>query len=103
MVTGSGARVRIEAELKHVTGSRDHRAFMLGRRGLAPLPDPVALRILSDGAGFALSRLDAARTSIEHTWHPTLDEAKAEAARGYGVGPDDWRDASIAPPGTRGR
>lgn len=91
-------RVCLEAELKHVSGSRDHVAFMVGKGGIARLPDPVALRILSDGAGFALCRLDAARTSIEHTWHATLDAAKEEAARMHGVAADEWTEKRSSPP-----
>jgi hypothetical protein len=64
--------------------------MMVGKGGIAPLPDPVALRILADGAGYSMLRLDKAETSISHTWHPTLEEAKAEAARAFGVGPEDW-------------
>ncbi len=48
--------------------------MMIGRGGVAPLPDPVALRILPDGAGYSMLRLDKAGTSIAHTWHRTLDE-----------------------------
>jgi hypothetical protein len=73
-----------------VSGSKEHVAFMLGRSGMAPLPDPVALRILPDGAGFALLRLDKADASIAHTWHPTLAEAKETAARAYGVADAEW-------------
>jgi hypothetical protein len=76
--------------LKHVSGSKAHLSMMVGKGGLAPLPDPVALRILADGAGYSMLRLDKAGTSIAHTWHPTLDEAKAEAARAFGVGADEW-------------
>ena len=78
------------AELKHVSGSKEHVAFMLGRSGLAALPDPVAMRILPDGAGFALLQLDEAGASIAHTWHPTLAEAKDVAAAAYGVAADEW-------------
>ncbi len=63
---------------------------MVGRGGLADLPDPVALRVVADGAGFTLLRLDASGVSLSHTWHPSLDEAKARAARDYGVAPEDW-------------
>jgi hypothetical protein len=66
-------------------------AFMIGRQGIAPLPDPVALRLIPDGAGYALLRLDKASTSIAHTWHPTLEEARAAAATAYGVADDDWQ------------
>jgi hypothetical protein len=76
--------------LKHVSGSKAHVSMMVGKGGLAPLPDPVALRILADGAGYSMLRLDKAGTSIAHTWHPTLAEAKAEAARAFGVGEEDW-------------
>jgi hypothetical protein len=84
-------RLRLRADLKHVSGSKAHVSMMIGKGGIAPLPDPVALRILADGAGYALLRLDKANTSIAHTWHPTLEDAKAEAARAFGVAEDDWR------------
>ncbi len=64
--------------------------MMIGKGGIAPLPDPVALRILADGAGYSMLRLDKAGTSIAHTWHPALEEAKAEAARAFGVAEEDW-------------
>lgn len=78
------------ADLKHVSGSVAHVSMMIGKGGLAPLPDPVALRILADGAGYSMLRLDKAGTSIAHTWHPTLEEARAEAARAFGIGVEDW-------------
>jgi len=74
-----------------VSGSKEHVAFMIGRSGIAPLPDPVALRLIPDGAGYALLRLDRASTSIAHTWHATLEQAREAAARAYGVAEDDWR------------
>jgi uncharacterized protein YqfA (UPF0365 family) len=78
------------AVLAHVTGSRDHVSLMVGRGGVAPLPDPVALRIIADGAGYAMLRLDKADTSIAHTWHATLEAAKAEASTAFGVAEDEW-------------
>jgi hypothetical protein len=54
------------------------------------LPDPVALRILADGAGYSMLRLDKAVTSIAHTWHPTLEDAKATAAKAFGVAEEEW-------------
>lgn len=83
-------KVRLRAALKHVTGSKERVSLMVGRGGSAPLPDPVALRIIPDGAGYAMLRLDAADTSLAHTWHPTLEAAQAEAAKAYGVAPEDW-------------
>ena len=88
-------RLALRADLKHVSGSKTHVAMMIGKGGIAPLPDPVALRILADGAGYALMRLDKFGASIAHTWHATLDDAKREAARAYGVAEEDWaRDPS---------
>ena len=84
----------LRAELKHVSGSKDHVSMMIGRGGVAPLPDPVALRILRDGAGFSMLRLDKAAASIAHTWHSTLEDAKAEAAKAYGVAPGEWKAES---------
>ena len=83
-------RPRLRAVLKHVSGSKAHVSMMIGRGGVAPLPDPVALRIIPDGAGYSMLRLDKADTSIAHTWHPTLEAAKAEAATAFGVADDDW-------------
>jgi hypothetical protein len=78
------------ARLKHVTGSRARVALMIGRGGSAELPDPHALRILKDGAGYSMLRLDARGASLAHTWHATLEAAKAEAAAVYGVEDADW-------------
>jgi len=64
--------------------------MMIGRGGVAPLPDPVALRIIKDGAGYSMLRLDKAGTSIAHTWHATLEDAKAEAAKAFGVAEAEW-------------
>lgn len=71
--------------------------MMVGRGGVAPLPDPVALRIIPDGAGFSMLRLDKAGTSIAHTWHATLALAKAEAATAFGVADEDWIDEPAGP------
>jgi hypothetical protein len=84
------AREAWRAALKHVSGSKAHVSMMVGRGGVAPLPDPVALRILADGAGYSMLRLDEAGTSIAHTWHATLDAAKAEAAKAFGVAEGEW-------------
>ncbi len=70
---------------------------MVGRGGMTDLPDPVALRVVPDGAGFALIRVDGAGVSVSHTWHATLADAKARAAREYGVGEEDWADEGAGP------
>ena len=83
----------LRAPLKHVVGSKDHVSVMVGRvSGVAPSPDPVALRIIPDGDGVALLRIDKSGTSITHTWHPSIAEAKDRAANEYGVAADEWTD-----------
>lgn len=84
-----GSKV-LYAELKEVVGSTARRSVMVGRGGMADVPDPVALRIVPDGAGVALLRLDGSGISVSHTWHASLDDAKARAAREYGVAEEDW-------------
>ncbi len=80
----------LRAALKQVTGSKERVDVMVGRGGLASLPDPAALRIVRDGAGASLLRLDAHGTSISHTWHASVEDAKAHAAAAYGVAIDEW-------------
>jgi len=80
----------LRAALKQVTGDKDRVDVMIGRGGIARLPDPAALRIVKDGAGYALLRLDAFGASISHTWHPSIDDAKAHASSAYGIAPEEW-------------
>jgi hypothetical protein len=84
------ARQAWRAPLKHVSGDKAHVSMMVGRGGAAPLPDPVALRILEDGAGYSMLRLDKSGASIAHTWHATLDDAKSAAAKAFGVAEGEW-------------
>jgi len=91
--------MRLHAVLKHVSGSKRHVAVMVGRGGVATMPDPVALRILPDGAGYSLLRIAKDGTSVAHTWHRDVDDAKAAAARAYGVAEDEWtEEPRSAPP-----
>lgn len=80
----------MRATLQHVIGSTAQRSVMVGRGGMADVPDPVALRIVKDGAGVSLLRVDSAGVSVSHTWHATLADAKAVAARDYGVADAAW-------------
>jgi hypothetical protein len=82
----------LRAALKHVVGSKERVSLVVGRGGAAPTPDPVSLRILRDGAGFSLLRLDKSATTVSHTWHPTLEEAKERASIEYGVADDEWTE-----------
>lgn len=82
----------MRADLKHVVGSKSHVSVMVGKGGIATMPEPVALRVVRDGAGFSLIRIDKHGASIAHTWHPSLDEAKRVAADEYGVAGNDWRE-----------
>jgi hypothetical protein len=85
-------RAMLRAALRHVIGSTRQRSVMVGRGGLADLPDPVALRVVPDGAGVTLIRVDAGGVSLSHTWHPSLEDAKARAAREFGIADEDWVD-----------
>lgn len=87
-----GKKPSWRALLKHVSGSKEQVSVMVGRGGVAPLPDPVALRLVADGDGCAMLRLDDSGTSLAHTWHPTVEAAKAEAARAFGVADDEWTE-----------
>lgn len=82
----------LRAALKHVVGSKERVTLMVGRGGVARMPEPASLRILRDGAGFSLLRLDEAGTTVAHTWHPTLEDAKDRASIEYGVASDEWND-----------
>lgn len=86
------ALMKLRAAIKHVTGSKRRVAVMVGRGGIGAVPDPVALRVIPDGAGYSLMRLDASGASVAHTWHPTLDDAKAQAASEYGIADADWEE-----------
>jgi hypothetical protein len=82
----------MRAVLREIVGSKARRSVMVGRGGITDLPDPVALRLVPDGAGFALIRVDTSGVSVSHTWHPSLEDAKARAARDYGVADGEWVD-----------
>jgi hypothetical protein len=82
----------LRADLKHVCGSTVRVSVMVGRGGVARMPEPVAVRILRDGAGFSLLRLDKSGASVAHTWHRTLEDAKDRASLEYGIAPGEWRE-----------
>jgi hypothetical protein len=80
----------LKADLEHVVGSKSRMSVMVGKGGIATMPEPATLRIVRDGAGFSLLRIDKHGASVAHTWHPSLDEAKRVAAEQYGV--DEWKE-----------
>jgi hypothetical protein len=82
----------VRAKLKQVSGSRRHLDVLVGRYGASAMPDPVSLRVVRDGAGFSLLRLDAHGVTITHTWHASIEAAKERAAADYGVADDDWAE-----------
>lgn len=84
--------VSLRADLPHVVGDKSRVSVMVGKGGMATMPEPVALRVVRDGAGFSLLRIDKHGASVAHTWHPSIDEAKRVAADQYGLRPDEWRD-----------
>jgi hypothetical protein len=89
---GRHAPLSLRAALEHVVGDKSRVSVMVGKGGMATMPEPVALRIVSDGAGFSLLRIDKHGASTSHTWHPSLDEAKSVAADQYGVRDDHWKE-----------
>lgn len=89
---GRRESVSLRADLEHVVGDKSRVSVMVGKGGMATMPEPVALRIVSDGAGFSLLRIDKHGASTSHTWHPSLDEAKKVAADRYGVRDVDWKE-----------
>ena len=80
------------ARLKHVTGTRTRRELIVGRGGMAEAPDPMSLGIVRDGAGYALLRYDASGIGLGHTWHASIEGARAQAASTYGISEDEWID-----------
>jgi hypothetical protein len=90
---GRHAPLSLRADLEHVVGDKSRLSVMVGKGGMATMPEPVALRIVNDGAGFSLLRIDKHGASVAHTWHPSLDEAKRVAAEQYGVRDDHWRES----------
>lgn len=84
--------VSLRADLEHVVGDKRRVSVMVGKGGIATMPEPVAVRIVQDGAGFSLLRIDKHGASTSHTWHPSLDEAKRVAADQYGVRDADWKE-----------
>ncbi|MBS2017593.1 MAG: hypothetical protein JST00_32235 [Deltaproteobacteria bacterium] len=89
--------MRLRATLKHVSGDARNVSVMVGRGGVAKMPDPVALRIVPDGAGYSLLRIDAGGMSVSHTWHPSLDAAKAKGSADYGISASDWEEEPTSP------
>lgn len=67
-----------------------HMDVLVGRYGAAQMPDPTSLRIVKDGAGCSLLRLDKSGVTITHTWHASVEDAQARAATDYGVAADEW-------------
>lgn len=88
---GDRQPLSLRADLDHVVGSKSRMSVMVGKGGLATMPEPIALRIVRDGAGFSLLRIDKHGASVAHTWHPSLGETKRVAADQYGVAETDWK------------
>ena len=58
---------------------------------IEPIGTIVAVEIIADAAGYLLVGIGSAGSSIADTWHPTIAEAKAQAAFQYGVDGSEWR------------
>lgn len=59
---------------------------------LSELPGPCSLSIVKDDGGFFLLRLDEEGNTIADTWHPSLADAKHQAAFEFSIRDADWRE-----------
>ncbi len=62
----------------------------------APIQAPASLELVQRDGAYYLLHLDDAGQCIADTWHPSIEEAKAQAEFEFGIGPEDWAIASEA-------
>jgi hypothetical protein len=85
--------VRLRAQVKHSTGKTQH--WLAHLAGLTPvkdqpLPVPSWVQIEPATDGYSLLYLDSAENCLTDTWHPSLQEAKAQAAFEFEIRDGDW-------------
>jgi hypothetical protein len=88
--------MRLRARVQRVTGvTRHHRAHIeLGEvRKDEELPAPAAVEIRPEDGAYFLLYLNKHGDCLSDTWHQTLEQAKAQAQREFGIVEDDWEDA----------
>ena len=78
------ARVRCE---KDSLGLNNERA---GSRQTRQMPIPQWVEIEQGIKGYLLIHVYLREGPFVHTWHDTVEEAKAEARADFGIGEDDW-------------
>lgn len=54
------------------------------------IPPPAWVEIVADGEGFFLFYFNAAGNVLTDTWHASLPQAKAQAAREFRIADADW-------------
>lgn len=74
------------AEVRHVVLTIEPGHHPVGRA----LPNVVTAEIRPDRHGCHLLRLDARGVVLTHTWHPTVEDAKAIALLELGIAEDQW-------------
>jgi hypothetical protein len=79
-------RLKLRAAVQHrVIGDAKHQG-----RGPSETPIPALVEIEQDDGGYYLFYLDAAGHYLAHTWHETLDDAKAQAHSELAIEDTEW-------------
>lgn len=84
--------MKLRAKVRRATGATTHSlgGIVEGRPELRPLKTPSVVELVErDGACYLL-HLDDRGKCVADTWHPNVDEAKAQAAFEFDIGPSDW-------------
>ncbi len=83
-------RLKLRAAVQHrVTGNAEHQG-----RGPGEVPAPALAEIEQDDGGYYLFYLDGAAQYLAHSWHETLEDAKAQAHLELMIADADWSPVS---------
>ncbi len=85
--------MRLRAQVRERTGATKHyRAHIedteIVKDGEVPVPAWVEIQSSNDA--FLLLYFDASGECITDTWHPSLDQAKAQARFEFQIREEDW-------------
>jgi hypothetical protein len=79
-------RLKLRAVVQHrVLGNAKDQGS-----GPGEIPIPVVVEIEQDEGGYYLFYLNGAAEYLSHTWHETLEEAKAQAHLELAIAGADW-------------
>lgn len=86
--------MKLRAKVVAATGFCDHRVATICNDEVVPtesIPEPALVEITqSEDGTFFLLRLDYNNKCLADTWHPTLQDAKAQAFEEYSIAEGDW-------------